>query len=245
MGSLLESTRSGHVLHLNINRPEKRNALSAELCRELCDSIEAADADTAIHAILLTGAGKSFCAGMDLTEAAGPPDTAEIDALHERLFTLGARVSTPIVAGVHGAALAGGTGLVANCHVVIADEDATFGLTEVRLGLWPFLVFRACSAAMGERRTMELSLTGRIFGAAEARAFGLVHEAVAGASVRATEIAQQIGGFSGLAIRKGMQAVRQSQGKNWEEAGELALKARKEVFASPAFREGLRKWTRH
>jgi enoyl-CoA hydratase/carnithine racemase len=232
------------VLHLNINRPEKRNALSAELCRELCDSIETGDADAAIHAILLTGAGKSFCAGMDLTEAAGPPDTDEIDALHERLFTLGARVSTPIVAGVHGAALAGGTGLVSNCHVVIADEDATFGLTEVRLGLWPFLVFRACSAAMGERRTMELSLTGRIFGAAEARDFGLVHEVAAGA-LRAAEIAQQIAGFSGLAIRKGMQAVHESQGKDWREAGELALNARKEVFASPVFREGLRKWTRH
>jgi enoyl-CoA hydratase/carnithine racemase len=242
MGILLESSRSGHVLHLNLNRPEKRNALNVELCRELCEAIEGADSDPAIHVVLLTGAGKSFCAGMDLGEVAGPPDTAEIDALHERLFTLGTRVSTPMVAAVRGAALAGGTGLVSNCHVVIAEEAATFGLTEVRVGLWPFLVFRACSAAMGERRTLELSLTGRIFGAAEGVDFGLVHEVAADAPGRAAEVAQEIAGFSAFAIRKGMTTMQQSRGKSWQEGGELALKARQEVFASPGFREGLRKW---
>jgi enoyl-CoA hydratase/carnithine racemase len=242
MSSLLESVRSEHVLHLTINRPEKRNALNVDLCRQLCEAIEGADTEPAIHAILLTAAGKSFCAGMDLTEAAGPPDTAAIDELHERLFTLGSRITTPIVAAVHGAALAGGTGLVANCHVVVAGEGATFGLTEVRLGLWPFLVFRACSAAMGERRTMELSLTGRIFDATEAQELGLVHELAADAAGRAAEIAHQVAGYGGVAIRKGMASVHQSRGKDWQEAGEIALHARKEVFASPGFREGLKKW---
>jgi len=244
MSSLLESARSGHVLHLNLNRPEKRNALNAELCREICEAVDAADADPAVHAILLTGAGKSFCAGMDLAESAAPPDAAEIDVLHERLFTVGARVSTPIVAGVHGAALAGGTGLVANCHVVIASEDSSFGLTEVRLGLWPFLVFRACAAAIGDRRTMELALTGRIFAGREAQTVGLVHEVAADPPGRAAEIAQQIAGFSALAIRKGMSAVHESKGKSWEEAGEIARRARKEVFHSPEFREGIRKYTK-
>jgi enoyl-CoA hydratase/carnithine racemase len=242
MNSLLESAHSDHVLHLTINRPDKRNALNAQLCRELVDAIEAADADPDVHAILLTGAGKSFCAGMDLAESAAPPDAGEIDTLHERLFTVGARVATPIVAGVHGAALAGGTGLAANCHVLVADSGATFGLTEVRIGLWPFLVFRACVAAMGERRTMELSLTGRIFDAAEGRSLGLVHEVAADAPARAAEIAQQIAAFSALAIRKGMEVVHESSGKGWQEAGELARQARKEVFASPGFREGIRKW---
>jgi len=131
---LLESSRSGPLLHLTINRPEKRNALNAELCRVLSDAIDAADADPEVHAILLTANGKSFCAGMDLAEIADPPGAAEIDAAQERLFTVGARVSTPIVAGVHGAALAGGTGLVANCHIVVAHEGATLGLTEVSSG---------------------------------------------------------------------------------------------------------------
>jgi enoyl-CoA hydratase/carnithine racemase len=244
MGSFLESARSEHVLQLTLNRPDKRNALNAALCREICDAVEAADADPAIHAIVLTGAGTSFCAGMDLSEISAPPDAGEIDSLHERLFTLGAHVSTPIVAGIHGAALAGGTGLAANCHVVVADRDATFGLTEVRLGLWPFLVYRSCAAAMGERRTMELSLTSRIFAAEEAREIGLVHELASDPAARATEIARQIAGFSPLAIRKGMATVHQSIGKSLREAGELALKARKEVFNSPEFREGIRKWAR-
>lgn len=243
MSSLLESAQSGHVLQLNINRPEKRNALNLQLCRELVETVEAADSDPEVHAILLTGAGKSFCAGMDLAEIAAPPDAGEIDTLHERLFTLGARIATPIVAGVHGASLGGGTGLAANCHVLIAGTDATFGLTEVRLGLWPFLVFRACAAAMGERRTMELSLTGRIFDAEEGRSLGLVHEVAADAPARAAEIAQQIAAFSALAIRRGMEVVHESSGKGIQEAGELALRARKEVFASTGFREGIRKWT--
>ena len=104
------------------------------LCRALADAIDAADADPDVQAILLTANGKSFCAGMDLAEIADPPGAAEIDAAQERLFTVGARVSTPIVAGVHGAALAGGTGLVANCHIVVAHEGATLGLTEVSSG---------------------------------------------------------------------------------------------------------------
>jgi enoyl-CoA hydratase/carnithine racemase len=157
---------------------------------------------------------------------------------------MGARISTPIVAGVHGASLAGGTGLVANCHVVVASDDASFGLTEVRIGLWPFLVFRACASAMGDRRTMELSLRGRIFDAREAQMIGLVHEIAADASGRAAEIAQQVAAFSALAIRKGMSSVHQSTGKSWQEAGELARRARKEVFHSAEFREGIRKWTK-
>jgi len=244
MSSLLEQARSGHVLHITLNRPEKRNALNAQLCRELVHAIEAADADQTVHAILLTGAGKSFCAGMDLAEIADPPDAAEIDTLHERLFTLGARITTPIVMGTHGASLAGGTGLTANSHILVADTGATFGLTEVRLGLWPFLVFRACAAAMGERRVMELSLSGRIFDAEEAKSLGLVHEVSSDVAVRAAEIAEQIACLSRLAIRKGMASVHQSRGKSWGEAGELARKARKEVFESAEFREGLRMWVR-
>jgi enoyl-CoA hydratase/carnithine racemase len=91
---------------------------------------------------------------------------------------------------------------------------------------------------------MELSLTSRIFAAEEAREIGLVHELASDPAARATEIARQIAGFSPLAIRKGMATVHQSIGKSLREAGELALKARKEVFNSPEFREGIRKWAR-
>ena len=161
MSRILESLQDGRVLRLTLNRPEKRNALSSDLCGRLADELERAAGDPRVGAILLAGNGKAFCAGMDLDEIAAPA-IGEIDRAQERLFTIGARLAKPIVAAVAGPALGGGTGLVANCHVVVAGENATFGLTEIRLGLWPFLVFRAMAAALGERRTLELALTGRI-----------------------------------------------------------------------------------
>jgi enoyl-CoA hydratase/carnithine racemase len=232
--STLESKRDGGVLHLSLNRPAKRNALDSGLCRELVDAIDAAESDPDTHAILLTAAGPSFCAGMDLAEALNPPDPEAIDALHQRLFTAGARLTIPIVVAVQGSAIAGGTGLVANCHIVIAAPDAAFGLTEIRIGLWPFLVFRACAAAMGERRCIELALTGRTFAAAEARQLGLVHEISTDPAVRAAEIVRQIGAANPVAIRKGLGAVHQSI--------DAARAARKEVLASPAFREAIQRF---
>src|SRR5205823_4845415 len=147
---MLQGSREGRVLRLTLNRPEKRNALNGALCRELVSAIAEGDRDPGVGAILLSGAGKSFCAGMDLDEMLTPAE-AELGEAHEQLFTIGRRVTTPIIAAVHGAALAGGTGLAANAHIVIASDDATFGLTEIRIGLWPFLIFRAVVESIGER----------------------------------------------------------------------------------------------
>src|ERR1035438_3781078 len=166
--------REGRVLHLTLARPEKRNALNLALCHDLVASIEDGAHDPQVGAILLTAEGPAFCAGMDLSEIELGGDSTAMDAIHEQLFTLGSRITKPLIAGVQGPALGGGTGLIANCHVVVAGPDARFGLTEIRLGLWPFLIFRAVSIALGERRTVELSLTGRIFPAAEARELALI-----------------------------------------------------------------------
>ena len=222
-----------------LNRPEKRNALSLELCGALVEALAAADGDRDIGAILLTANGKSFCAGMDLGEL-GATDSEPIADVHEQLFTVGARLGKPLIAAVQGAALGGGTGLVANCHIVVAAEDASFGLTEIRLGLWPFLVFRAVAAALGERRTLELSLTGRTFGAGAAREMGLIHEIVANPDDAAMEVASRVAAFNPAAIQTGLAYVRESRGKTWEEAGQMARQARSEVFRSPGFQEGLR-----
>src|ERR1700730_3014534 len=171
---MLESSRDGRVLRLTLNRPEKRNALNGALCKELVEAIEEGDRDPGVGAILVRGAGKSFCAGMDLDEMLTPAE-ADLGVAHERLFTIGRRVTTPIIAAVQGAALAGGTGLAANAHIVVASEDATFGLTEIRISLWPFIIFRAIVEAIGERRAVELSITGRIIDAREATSIGLAH----------------------------------------------------------------------
>jgi enoyl-CoA hydratase/carnithine racemase len=238
MNGILEVSRIGRVVHLRLNRPEKRNALSAGLCRALVRAMEDADADHATGALLLTAEGPVFCAGMDLTEVR-PGITDEINPAHEQLFTIGARLSKPLIGAVAGAALGGGMGLAANCHIVIASEQATFGLTEIRLGLWPFLVFRAVTAAVGERRALEMSLTGRTFGAAEARGCGLVQEVVASAGDRARAVAEAIADSSPTAIRSGMTFAQEVRGRAWQEAGEIARRVRNEVFESADFREGI------
>lgn len=235
---ILESGRAGRVLRLTLNRPEKRNALNAELCFDLVRAIEAAQDDRSVGAILLTANGPSFCAGMDLSEL-GTVGSAQLDEAHEQLFTLGARLVKPLVAAVDGPALGGGTGLVANCHMVIASERATFGLTEIRLGLWPFLVYRAVSAALGNRKTLELSLTGRIFDANEAKLLGLAHEIAPNSAERALTIADSVASWSPTAIRSGMTFVQEVRDRSWTESGEVARRVRGEVFESADFREGI------
>jgi enoyl-CoA hydratase/carnithine racemase len=239
MAEILESSRQGRLLRLALNRPEKRNALSAQLCRELVHTLESAERDPRIGAVLLTGNGKHFCAGMDLSEV-GTLANEEIHSVQEQLFTIGARLGKPLIAAVQGAALGGGMGLVANCHVVVAGEDATFGLTEIRLGLWPFLVFRVLAAGLGERRAVELSLTGRILGAQEARQIGLVQEVTNDLEKRAAELATTIAESSPTAIQSGLAFVQEVRGKDWGTAGEIARRIRDEVFASDDFAEGVR-----
>ncbi len=240
MTNLLHSVREGRILRLTLNRPEKRNAIDAALCQALVEALEDAGRDPAIGAILLSGQGKAFCAGMDLGEMERNPDTAVINAAHERLFTVGARLTKPLVAAVQGAAVGGGTGLVANCHIVVAGPDAVFGLTEVRHGLWPFLIYRAVAAALGERRTLELALTGRMFEAGEAREMLLVHEVAADALARAREIARLVSEYSPTAIESGMAFVHQQRELNMEQAGIAAQVARNHVFAGADFEEGMR-----
>ena len=115
-------------------------------------------------------------------------------------------------------------------------------MTEIRIGLWPFVIFRTVVAALGQRRATELALTGRIFPASEAHEYGLVHEVVeaGGMMVRAREIAEAIAEASPTAIRAGLEFVREARGKSWEEAGELARRMRNEVFRSADFQEGIR-----
>jgi enoyl-CoA hydratase/carnithine racemase len=238
MGQFLTAERHGRTLRLTLNRPQKRNALDAELCTSLADAIESAAADPKIGAILLAAAGPAFSAGMDLAEAQSAPPDALAD-VHERLFTVGARVSTPLVGLVTGSALGGGVGLVANCHIVVAGENATFGLTEIRLGLWPFLIFRSVANAVGERHAVELALTGRIFDAQEAQMLDLVHKIAQKPEEAALHLAGQLADASPAAIRLGLQFVNQSRETNLEESLSIGRRFRAKLMAGEDFREGL------
>jgi enoyl-CoA hydratase/carnithine racemase len=212
-----------------------------ELCHRIVIALNEAELDSNVGAVLLDAAGPAFCAGMDLKESL-LPNVAERTAIHEELFTAGARATKPIVAAIQGPALAGGLGLVANAHIAVAADTATFGLTEIRVGLWPFVVFRAVSRAIGERRAVEISLTSRIFSAGDALAWGLVHDVVPAAELnsRANDIAACLSQSSPVTIRRGLDFVRESRLLAEKEAGELASSLRCRTFESADFAEGVR-----
>jgi enoyl-CoA hydratase/carnithine racemase len=239
VSELLVVEQHDRVVRMVMNRPEKRNALSAALCRDLADAIGRADRDPRVGAIVLAANGPVFSAGMDLDEfgTVRPDDVSEV---HEQLFTLTFRLNTPVVGEIEGAALGGGTGLVANCHIAIASDQARFGLTEIRLGLWPFLVFRSILAAIGERRAVELALTGRIFSAAEAKEMGLLHEITSDVKSRAMEVAQTLCQASPTAMRSGLTFVQEARGKDWQMAGLIGRRMREDIFSSADFQEGVR-----
>jgi enoyl-CoA hydratase/carnithine racemase len=241
MSPSLAISREGRVLRIALNRPEKRNALSVAMCRELVSALGTAGEDRAVGAILLEARGSVFCAGMDLEEALAPGAHERME-VHEELFSFGARMLKPVVAAVQGPALAGGTGLVANAHVAVAAEGVSFGLTEIRIGMWPFVIYRAVVQVLGEKRAVELSLTGRVFDANEALRWGLVHYVTPAAVLanRALAIASELAESSPEAIRLGLTFVHAARDLSYDEAGRLALESRARAFLSADFQEGVR-----
>jgi enoyl-CoA hydratase/carnithine racemase len=227
------------IFRITLNRPEKRNALSFEMCRQLSSAFEEAARDPAIRAIVLTANGSAFCSGMDLREL----EDVDLDAvghIHNSIFNVGKRIDKPIIAAVHGDAMAGGTGLVANAHVVIAGPRVAFGLTEIKIGLWPFLIYKTVAEAIGDRRATEWSLTGRTIDVEDAKAAGLVHRICKSPYESAFEIARCIAASSQVAITSGLGYIRQSRGKSWEESGRIGHGLRNEVMRSREFHDGLR-----
>lgn len=241
MSQSLLVSREGRILRLTMSRPEKRNALSHELCCDLVAAIQGSWTDRAIGCILLESTGDVFCAGMDLDDAS-EADAQQRTAIHEQLFTLGARSPKPIVAAVGGPALGGGVGLIANAHIAVAAHGCTFGLTEVRIGMWPFFIFRSVANAIGERRMLELSLTGRIFHLPEAVSWGLISEAVPKIELddRATAIAEHLAASSPQAIAAGLAFVTESRGTDPATAARIAATYRSKAFESSDFAEGVR-----
>ncbi|HMF78469.1 MAG TPA: enoyl-CoA hydratase/isomerase family protein [Bryobacteraceae bacterium] len=228
------------VLHITLNAQSKRNALTAAMCAGIVDAVEQAQHKENIGCILICAAGSVFCSGMDLDEAADPQGP-DLQCIHERLFSLGASSLKPIVVSVNGAALGGGLGLAAQGHVVMSSDLAMFGLPEIRIGLWPFFVYRAVEAAIGARRTLELSLTGHFFNPERAQQWGLVHEICPSAELgdRAKVLSRELARSSPVAIEAGMQYVRGSRRKSWTGAGQLAAELRAKLMKSDDFKEGL------
>lgn len=240
MSEILLVNREDRILRVTLNRADKRNALSEELCEALVTEVDAAQEDPAVGCVLLEAKGDVFSAGMDLEEATAP-GAVGATAVHERLFTMGVWSRKPIVAAVNGPALGGGLGLVANAHIAVASHGVSFGLTEIRIAMWPFVIWRSVVAAIGERRAVALAVTGRIFSVNEAVQWGLVQEVTPPFELddRATAIAQHLSELSPRALALGLGFAARSRGLSIDDGGRLALEMRAEAFASEDFYEGV------
>ncbi len=167
------------VFTLQLNRPDKRNAIDTEMVDALLNELENADLDAGVNVVAVRGAGKDFCAGADLAELLASVDkTPEENAAHAArlgdVFVHMRDIPKPVVAIVHGNVLAGGCGLATACDMVLAHEDAVFGYPEVQRGFVPAMVMAMLTRAVGEKVAFDLVATGRTLAASEARSVGLI-----------------------------------------------------------------------
>ncbi|WP_433196332.1 crotonase/enoyl-CoA hydratase family protein [Nocardia sp. CA-107356] len=238
-----------HVLIVTMNRPEARNALSAEMMAIMRDAWDQVDSDPDIRVAILTGAGGAFCAGMDLKamtarhpgDAAGSFDPTKLEALLK-----GRRLSKPLIAAVEGPAIAGGTEILQGTDIRVAAEGAKFGVSEARWGLFPL----GGSAVRLVRQipytvAADILLTGRHITAAEAKDIGLIGHVVPDGTAldKALELAGQIAANGPLAVQAILRTIRETEAMPEEDAFQIEAKLGMAVFRSADAKEGPKAFT--
>lgn len=184
------ATDARGVATLTLNTPERHNALAPRMIAELHEAADALAVDSAVRVVVLTGAGKSFCAGGDLAwmraqfEATREQRIAEARKLARMLGALN-ELPKPLIGRINGQAYGGGMGMLSVCDVCVAVEEARFGFTEARLGLVPATISPYVLARMGEGMARRVFMSARLFDAAEARDLGLVARTVPAAGLDA------------------------------------------------------------
>jgi enoyl-CoA hydratase len=243
--------RREHVLVLRMNRPEAKNAFSPNMLARLAEAWEQADSDESIRCVVLTGSDEVFCAGADLKAMMSAPDPGDDYArrykedagLAWRALLRHYRLTKPLIAAVEGPAIAGGTEILQATDIRVAGEGATFGVAEVRRGLFPL-----GGSTVRLRRQIpytlaaEMLLTGKTITAEEALQYGLIGSVVpkGQALTRALEIADQIAANGPLAVKAVLRSLRETEGIPEEEALKIELEIGMPVFATNDAKEGPR-----
>lgn len=235
----------GDLAVITLNRPEKRNAISPQVIADLASALHVVGSSPA-RVLILTGAGKAFCSGMDLdvlrsiasqSQAENVEDTRRMAGMFLSLY----RFPKPTIAAVNGAALAGGCGLATLCDFTLAAPEATFGYTEVRIGFIPALVSVFLKRQVGEKIARDLLLTARIFSAEAACRIGLVNEVVP-----ADKLMERASGLAGTLLASSPTSL--SRTKFLLDAAsedqinreiELAIEENAAIRSTPDFKEGL------
>ena len=195
--AMVEVERDGAVARVWLNRPEAHNALATELGAALVDALRALKDDAGCRVAVLGGRGPSFCAGADIAVMKASANASYEENLLEakRLAAMFAAVADfpkPLVGRVHGAVYGGGVGFCCACDIIVASDDARFGLTEVRLGILPGVISPYVIRRLGDRSARELMLTGERFDAATALRYGVVNHVVPAAELDA-KVAERVG----------------------------------------------------
>ena len=235
----------GTVATITLNRPEKRNAISFELIDDLLRALEEVSRSEAI-VLIVTGAGKAFCSGMDLDNlksllGRSPEQNLQDSKTMVQLFRSLYEFRKVTIAAVNGPAVAGGTGLAFLCDFTLATPDAKFGYTEVRIGFVPAIVSTFLLRQVGEKQARDLLLTGRIFGAEEAVRMGLVSEIVPTETLmaRAHELAALLMENSSASLIATKQLLTDHARAELDSQIEAALHENAAIRATADFREGI------
>lgn len=243
----LEVRREGAVVRVTLNRPDTRNAFDEVVIDELARWAAEVRREAGLRAAVLAGAGPAFCAGADVAWMARMAGYTEDENLRDAgaladMFAALDELPVPLIGRVHGAALGGGTGLAAVCDVVVASEDASFGFTEVKLGLLPAVISPFAVAKIGVSAARELMMTGRRFSAAEAVRLGLVHAVAPAEALDATveTYVELVRAASPAAVAATKQLIRQVRGRRPADVRDETARAIAAQRVSAEGQEGLR-----
>ncbi|BBE73810.1 enoyl-CoA hydratase [Oharaeibacter diazotrophicus] len=238
----ITSEMHGAVLLVRIDRPKVLNALNTTVMRELVDRFAAADRDPAVRAIVLTGSGKAFAAGADISEMAGMgfPDIYGADTFGG--WDRFAATRKPVIAAVGGYALGGGCEVVMMCDIVLAADTAKFGQPEIKLGILPGMGgTQRLTRLVGRAKAMDLVLTGRLMDAAEAERAGLVSRIVPADRLldEALATAATIAGYSQPATLMAKEAVQRAEEVSLSEGVRFERRLFGSLFATRDQKEGM------
>ena len=240
-------TRDGGVARVTLNRPEVRNAFNAELIVALRDAFAALSTEENVRAIVLDGAGKTFCGGADVNWMRAsldlPPKENVRDAKRmSDMFRTIDRCPKPVIGRIHGAALGGGAGLVAVCDIVVSTPDTFYGFTETKLGIIPAVISPFVLAKIGVSNARALFLTGERFSAERAERVGLIHEVVEATAIdaRVAAIVRELGSAGPHAVAAAKTLIAKVTAATYDESRSLTARAIAKQRTTPEGQEGLR-----
>jgi len=213
----------GRIATITLNNPDQRNPLSATMLRDLAAAFRWCKDEPEVHVVVLTGAGRVFCAGADLSSFDG--EMTGLEKYRSRdlfvdLFVLMSELGKPIVGRINGHALAGGFGLACSCDLLVAVDTATFGTPEINVGIWPMMIQAILSRNIPRKILMEMEMLGDRWTASQLQSLGIVNRVVAHDLLDSTvdEIAQALAKKSPVAMRLGRDSLYRQQDMDFRAA---------------------------